>query len=532
MRTYRLNKILPVFFIAISPLLMNSCKKIGKEFAEKFAKESTEEVAEKTSKETIETIGGKAFRNLDFDDFMKLIEKDLPSLHASISKLDKDFQKAIVKAIQNNSRVGNAILMTPTIVDDFIVATAKIPSLSKDASFFIHYATHIDFFSDIAAKQADDIIEFSAKNGNKLIGKYKDGVMEIVAPFGKDGHTFSNELLRTDLIPNTLYKVRGKEGVSYLLQADEFGKLITVDAKGISPEDIVRNIIRRDQDINLGQEWLNSYKRLKQYSKGNDLNVSIRYKYEGDSYIPTALKTDVTQGGKKIISQTFKNVDFGKVAKYTAKSNSKLIRTLQSKLGIPDDKVTTLLQLMDADDGFANFIHSNPEFNVKRWLKTRNHVDINKVAKTAKGQYVKNGKVYAGNVYYFNPYLNPGLAARLKSKNGYATLKKAGIYTREELEELDKLFPNGVPFSKEGFPDFSGVAFKDREGKAMVVDIQQLTGDRKADIAKAEGMFLAKGYKTPKGYTWHHIEGSTKLMLVPTKIHQLVDHAGSIAMNI
>ncbi len=39
---------------------------------------------------------------------------------------------------------------------------------------------------------------------------------------------------------------------------------------------------------------------------------------------------------------------------------------------------------MDADNAFADFIHSNPEFNIKRWLKTRNHVDEKLITRTPK----------------------------------------------------------------------------------------------------------------------------------------------------
>ena len=40
------------------------------------------------------------------------------------------------------------------------------------------------------------------------------------------------------------------------------------------------------------------------------------------------------------------------------------------------------------------------------------------------------------------------------------------------------------------------------------------------------------GYKTEENCTWHHIPQSTQLMLVPTKIHELVDHTGGVSMSL
>lgn len=144
---------------------------------------------------------------------------------------------------------------------------------------------------------------------------------------------------------------------------------------------------------------------------------------------------------------------------------------------------------------------------------------------------VPNGQVYAGNTYYFNPHLNSGLHARLK--NGRTVnLKKIGSLSYEDLIKLDKLYPEGVPFSKEGFPDFSNVAFKDKSGKALKIDVGYLSGDSKTDIAKAEALFQKMGYSWESGYTWHHIENSTSLIRVPSAIHQLIDHAGGMSTHV
>ena len=186
---------------------------------------------------------------------------------------------------------------------------------------------------------------------------------------------------------------------------------------------------------------------------------------------------------------------------------------------------------MAEDENLVQLIHADPELNIKRWLNTRNHVDKTKLAKTSNGRTVPNGRVYAGNVYYFNPSLNSALKARLKNGDGIISLKKFGILSRDELIQLDKLYPDGVPFTKEGFADFTKVAAKNDQNQVIKINIGTLSGDSNSDIKKAESLYLKMGYKSKDGYTWHHLENSTELIRVPTAIHQLVDHAGGMSTH-
>ena len=48
----------------------------------------------------------------------------------------------------------------------------------------------------------------------------------------------------------------------------------------------------------------------------------------------------------------------------------------------------------------------------------------------------------------------------------------------------------------------------------------------------ADDIYQKMGYKTEENCTWHHIPQSTQLMLVPTKIHELVDHTGGVSMSL
>ncbi len=243
--------------------------------------------------------------------------------------------------------------------------------------------------------------------------------------------------------------------------------------------------------------------------------------------VKTIAKTSAKKTAKEA---TKKGVKAGtkQLIKYTSKQNAKILKKYAKKIGMSDAKRQKLLSEMDADDGLANLIHSNPKFNMQRWLNTRNHVDKNLIVKTSRGDIPKNARVYAGNVYYFNPHLNSGLNARLK--RGAIDLEKGKTkLDYDDFIKLDKMFPDGVPFTKQGYPDFSKVAAKNKNGSPIIMDIKKLSGSSQKDISMAETMFQKAGNKWEDGWTWHHIENSTKLMRVPSKIHDLVRHSGGMS---
>lgn len=525
-----------IVFLFLLTLLLAGCKSGWKELSEKIVKETAGDpvtaAVQKVGKLSLEELRGDGLKTLNYDDFIDILRRNFPEIHTSFSRLDRKFQKEILNEIKDKPEILDVILSSKTILDEFVVATAKIPSLSKNAGFFVYFITHPQFANEIILRQADGTtVEFFSKSANKICGKYKDGVIDVIEPFAKDGATFSNQIIRGDLIPNTLYKVRGEMGMLYQIQTDALGNVTMVQGRNISPENLVTNILRRNIDVNLGATWPASYNRLKQYCNGADLDVQVKFNYSDKNPNPRSIKIVVSKDNKEILDELFENTNHLLPSKYSSASNSALLKSLQKKLKIPTDKLVTLQNLMDADDGFADFIHSNPEFNVKRWLRTRNHVDYRLISRTPNGSFPKNARVYAGNVYYFNPYLNPSLAHRLSDKNGMATLKNAGILSREQLEEFDRLYPDGVPFSKSGFPDFTGVAAKGADGRPIAIDIGELSGNSKTDIARAESLFQAQGNTWEDGFTWHHIEGTTTLLRVPTVIHQLIDHTGGMAMS-
>jgi hypothetical protein len=87
-------------------------------------------------------------------------------------------------------------------------------------------------------------------------------------------------------------------------------------------------------------------------------------------------------------------------------------------------------------------------------------------------------------------------------------------------DELSAKYPNGVRFTKEGYPDFSPYATKSVKIK--------FTGNRAQDFSLAN---KDVGYNvTPRGYTWHHMEDKETMQLVPRDLHRAVGHTGGFSM--
>jgi hypothetical protein len=94
------------------------------------------------------------------------------------------------------------------------------------------------------------------------------------------------------------------------------------------------------------------------------------------------------------------------------------------------------------------------------------------------------------------------------------------VYFDKLPKDLQLKYPNGVPFTGSGHPDFARYATK----KVEVV----FSGVSEKDFRLANKLC---GYnKTPTGYTWHHSHDGKTLMLVDEKLHDAVRHTGGAAI--
>lgn len=233
------------------------------------------------------------------------------------------------------------------------------------------------------------------------------------------------------------------------------------------------------------------------------------------------MRTSMAVAKKDMASQTGKRFESSFVKSTTIADNAKVVRRFSSKYRLSSDKQAKLIKEMDDDAGLAKLINENPELNIRRWLNTRNSVNKDLITRTRNGGFPPNAKAYAGNVYYFNPHLNSGLKARLERSHGMVS-----NLSYDDLVKLDKKYPNGVPFTKEGFPDFTKVAMKDKNGNQAIVDLGSKFTGTSRDEEIAHQLYYSMGNKYDAEVTWHHIENSKKLVLVPREIHELVRHAG------
>lgn len=519
------------FLFLVTLCMFYSCKKVAKEVVE----ESTETVISKTaakgiSEEGFEKLSKKELKVIEWSDLYKAISKKSPSLGKAIERLDGKVQKAIAVFVKNDYKFFRGLTSSYSVLDECEVYAKNAPQLMKDPNFIRMYVKlniakcegKQCLINDLIAKSEGGFVKFYDRSTNKLFAEYRDGVMK----------TFDKSLLYQELIPNTCYAIDKGMGKKCSFFVDDLGRISSVDAKRMSPDEIVTEIINKTGNTDFGADWNKALKRLKQTSKMNDVDVKCKFNYSNDAEItPKYAHVDANINGKKQISSTYQNTAKRIGNTFSASENSSILKKYASKLGLSQQKCVNLLSEMDADDELAKLIHSNPEFNIKRWANTRNHVDKKLLKKFPNGRYAQNAKVYAGNIYYFNPHLNSGLKARLKRGNGVVTLKNQPQLSYDNLVELDRLYPDGVPFTKEGFPDFTNIAAKNKKGQPIKINIGKLSGDTKTDTNLAETMYQKQGNKYEKGYTWHHVENSTYLLRVPMKLHQLIDHSGGMSTS-
>lgn len=538
-----------VILIGILFLSFTSCKKLGRETTEIITKETTERaaketvelaskgVAKGTTERMLKTLTKKELRSLDWSKLLRLIRKENINLAEALSKLDGSFQKKIVKAIQGDYEFYSALVSSNTVVDEFSVFTKNAPLAANNINVFKYFVKSRDLerrfgvqnaMGNLSIKEEAGIFKFFRSSDNSVIAEMREGVLLLKEPYKVGSEIIdNNSILKKNLIPNAVYKIKGANGLTYLYHVDDLGRFSKIEAKGVSAKELSSNVIYIKENFNLGSNWNAKLKQVSQTSKGSDIDATLIFKYVDDGTTPSTVKADIKAHNKKIISESFENLDNVAKKVFSTEENALLLEKFASKTGLSGTKKANLLNEMSQDEELAKLIHSNPVFNIRRWANTRNHVDQKLLAKDGNG-IVKNGRVYAGNIYYFNPHLNSGLKARLERK-GYAELKKFGKLSYEDLLRLDKVYPGGVPFTKQGYPDFSKVAFKARDGRPLRVNIGELSGDSKIDIAKAKKIAFKLGYPDVDGYTWHHIENTTELIRVPSTIHQLIDHSGGMS---
>jgi len=310
--------------------------------------------------------------------------------------------------------------------------------------------------------------------------------------------------------------------------AKEFGNSYVGKSAG---RQLVRNAVRKKVEKEMEEEGAKSFFQFgskkaskalahisvpsanKSFSKAHDLSYNNYLKEIKDGKHRTI---SATYSGKRAKNMVFSKTD-----------HINIISKYASSLGLDEKQQEKLLNEMIDDIGLAELIHSHPQFNIKRWVIARKSVDKTKLAKV-NGRTVVNGNQYAGKSFFFNPHLNRDIKSKLDAGKLYNNS------TYEQLIALDKKYPNGIPFTEKGFPDFikADACYK-MNGKVLKVTLPNFTGDRAKDNILANKFLLSKGINIKtEGYTWHHMEGIPPTMvLVDSDVHSVVKHSGGHSMT-
>ena len=522
-----------LYFILIACILLSSCKQIIKKATTNTAKKAEIEVYEKGIRNTLNEVGSGPFKNMPWESIIRSFEKDNPILAIGLTKLSKKFQSSLSKRIANDPVLLEALLSSRTILDEYKLFIGRNKDLLRNADLFIWFAK-TDYLARRIGKKnpleglsilkKNGVIQIVEKDTNKVLGSIDGGIVTLSA----SKPTEISSLLSGLLIPNYVYKINNKDGSSYAFFADEIGRIKSVQCRSVSGESIASEVLGLKRDIDLGTSGENSISSLSR----NNVDVKIQFKYKDESSTPSFIDVDAEVDGQTKVRNSFQNQDKSAGKAFSAIDNSELVKYYGKKLGLSEDKMAKLLQEINEDEELAELIYSNPEYNIRRWLNTRNKPDRNKIAREGNGSLVRNGKVYAGNVFYFDPRLNSALRAKLKQNGSYKG------YTYEQYLELDRLFPDGVPYTEEGFPDFikAGVCMKDKTGKPFIVEMPNgvFNKDRDDDFNYARK--IAKEYFgedfREDDYIWHHVEGNpARLVLVRTQVHEACVHTGGHSLR-
>ncbi|MRM83899.1 HNH endonuclease [Riemerella anatipestifer] len=527
------KKNIKIYFLVCLLSSIISCKKSIKEVYSGVFENS----AQKVLKEAVTEEGISSIKKMNLKDFTKFIEPININLHKSFTSLDKSFQNSIKNAFDEDISFRKVFLNNKNLIQEYQLFTKNLPKLQNNISFLKWYAKSIkksdnlfqpSLFKRVSLRENNGIINFIGENNN-ILARYRGNNVVELTNITNDNKILDNPLLNEELLPNSIYKVKGKMGVSVLWEVDHLGRVKRIDGSFTSPENMME-ILHKNTSVKLDPSWNIEFQKLKQSTTDGFVHFKYHFSYPDSSPIADRIKIEGRTKKRTIINSTYPN----RIAKniiYEWKTNEALLKRYSSKFKkLTTDKRIKLLQEMDYNDELAKSIHQNPEKNIERYLNSHNPVNKH-LLDNINGRYPVNGRIYAGNIYYFDPLYNPSLAAKLKIE-GNVGLKGHGSrkVDLDILKELDELYPNGVKWNERGYPDFSSL--KDKNGNQLVtIDVVKLTGDSKKDIANANSLYLKNGGINETGYTWHHIEYTTKLVRVPSILHDIIPHSGGMATH-
>lgn len=317
----RINKIL--WPLLIIPLVLNlmSCKDVVKKVAKETSIKSVKHGALTTAKDvgghSLQDLGEKTLKELRWKEVILALEKDNPLLGRGLKKLSRTFRKELANGIQTDYRLYQIVLMSPSIMDDYQRFVNHEIKLCNDPDCFKWFA-HTEynakekginnFLNRLEIKDGGEQFVIYEKNSIRQIAEIRDGVVSITNAFGDEGNHIipAESILRNELRPNSVYKLRDGSGVQFNYNVDDLGRISSVRLNKVSSDEITTNVLELNPEVNLGAEGEEILSRISNYSNDEPINLSIRYTYTDNSFTPAYVRFEEI-GDKQRISATIAN---------------------------------------------------------------------------------------------------------------------------------------------------------------------------------------------------------------------------------
>lgn len=273
---------------------------------------SCKKIPRKILGEGTEVVSKKSLREMDWDGVLDYLKKEHQELAENIEKFDKGMQKSVCNSIRDDARFLESLLSSKNILNEFEAYCSKAPKLAKDINFLRFYSLSRHaaqsskkkcFLDDIIVDERMGFVTFTRKSNGAELAKYRNGVMEIDSKILSRNGRFSKNIMFDEIyMPNCVYKIRGNDGVQYLFNTDEFGRIYNVKASRLSAKNLNENILSRQQNAYfLGEEWETSFNQLEKMSKSNDINVEVKFQFDDNGMPKYAVIESDVKGQKHTI---------------------------------------------------------------------------------------------------------------------------------------------------------------------------------------------------------------------------------------
>ena len=176
---------------------------------------------------------------------------------------------------------------------------------------------------------------------------------------------------------------------------------------------------------------------------------------------------------------------------------------------------------------------------VANYTTWKTNIDLSKVEKIG-DRFPINTQNYSGAAFTFDINQNVPYAKKILSKINTGDIKGAKA-NLQQMADLFVKYPKGVEFSDAGYPDFSPYIhiFDDSEiglnsteiTKKNIVEIEQIQNYNDDFDEADKSANIDDNYRQIHKLTWHHVEDGKTLMLIPRDIHNMVRHAGGVAVT-